>query len=393
MPLTNVAVRNAKPKDRPYKMYDSNGLYILIEPSGAKYWRVRYRVAGKERLLSAGLYPEVSLREARDVRDKIRQQVRDGIDPAEKRKALQRKLTGADSFETIAREWHKRQSKVWKEGHTTRVMRLLERDLFPWLGKRPLSEIEPPELLAALRRIESRGAVETAHRALQVCSGIFRYGVATGFASRDSAADLRGALTPVKVRHFPTITDPKTIAGLLRAMDGYQGSFVTRCALRLAPLVFVRPGELRQAEWSEIDLEAAEWRIPAAKMKREREHVVPLAKQARDILIELQPLTGHKKYLFPGLRTPTRPMSENTINGALRRLGYAQTEMTGHGFRAMASTLLNELGFRRDAIERQLAHAEGNSVRAAYNRAEHLPERREMMQAWADYLDSLRGSA
>lgn len=265
--------------------------------------------------------------------------------------------------------------------------------MLPWLGKRPVQELEAPELLACLRRIQARGALETAHRALQTLSLVFRYGVATGRAQRDPAADLRGALPPVRVKHFAAITDPKTIGALLRDLDGYEGSFVTRCALQLAPLLFVRPGELRQAEWPEFDLDSAEWRIPAHKMKMRHAHIVPLSTQALAILRELQALTGRGRYLFPGLRTADRPMSENAVNAGLRRLGYDQTQMTGHGFRSMASTLLNEMGWHRDAIERQLAHAEKDGVRAAYNRAEHLPERRQMMQAWADYLDALKQGA
>lgn len=262
-------------------------------------------------------------------------------------------------------------------------MRRLEADLFPWIGARPTDAINAPELLQALRRIQARGALETAHRALQTCSQIFRYAVATGRAIRDPAADLRGALPPVRVQHFPAITEPTAIGRLLCDLNGYQGSFVTRCALQLAPRLFVRPGELRKAEWLEFNLDAAEWRIPAAKMKMRQEHIVPLSRQAVAILRELQPLTGQGRYLFPGLRTADRPMSENTINGALRRLGYEQVQTTRHGFRSMASTLLNEQGWRSDVIERQLAHGERNKIRACYNRAEHLPERRQMMQAWS----------
>jgi integrase len=254
-------------------------------------------------------------------------------------------------------------------------------------------DITPYVLLTTLRRIESRGALETAHRALQNCSQVFRYAVATGRAERDPSGDLRGALPPAKGRHHASITDPIAIGELMRLLEGYQGSFVTKCALQLAPLLFVRPGELRRAEWSEINLEKAEWRIPGEKMKMGAVHIVPLSVQAVQILRELKALTGDRKYVFPGVRTPTRPMSENTVNAALRRLGYAKEELTGHGFRSMASTLLNEHGWNRDAIERQLAHAERDSVRAAYNYAEHLVERRKMMQEWADYLDSLKTGA
>jgi integrase len=280
-------------------------------------------------------------------------------------------------------------SPRWVTGHSEKIKARLENDVYPWLGRRPIADITPPELLATIRRIESRGAIETAHRATQNCSQVFRFAVATGRASRDITVDLRGALRPSITRHHASITEPKAIGELLRAIQDYSGSLITKCALRLAPLVFVRPGELRQAEWTEINIEAAEWRIPAARMKGRRQHIVPLARQAVEILQELGPATGHLRYVFPGEYHRRRPMSENTVNAALRRLGYTSDQMTGHGFRSMASTLLNEQGWDTEAIERQLAHVEGNSVKAAYNYAQHLPVRRKMMQAWADYLDSL----
>jgi len=290
----------------------------------------------------------------------------------------------------VAREWFERYSKKWAASHGDRIIRRLERDIFPWIGHRPVGEISAPDLLMVLRRIENRGAIETSHRALQNCSRVFRYSVATGRAERDPSGDLRGALTPVREKHHASITEPKGVGELMRAIEGYQGSVITKCALRLAPLVFVRPGELRRAEWEEFDLEGGEWRIPASRMKAREKHIVPLSRQAVAILRELHAATGDNRFLFPGARTNGRSMSENTVNAALRRLGYSREEMTGHGFRSMASTLLNEQGWNRDAIERQLAHGERNSVRAAYNFAEHLPERRRMMQAWADYLDQLR---
>ncbi|MDP1845501.1 MAG: site-specific integrase, partial [Candidatus Moranbacteria bacterium] len=295
--------------------------------------------------------------------------------------------------EAVAREWFKKMSTVWVPRHAETIIRRLESYVFPQLGQRPINEVTAPELLAMLRKLEAQGTVETAHRVKQICGQVFRYAIATGRTDRDPAADLRGALTPAKPKRMASITDPKGAAGLLRAIDGYHGSFVTACALKLAPLVFVRPGELRQAEWSEIDLEAAEWRIPADKMKMKSPHIVPLSRQAIDILREIHQLTGNGKYVFPSLRTGSRPMSNNTVNAALRRMGFSKEEMTGHGFRSMASTLLNEQGWNRDAIERQLAHAERNKVRAAYNYAEFLPERRKMMQAWADYLDDLKAGA
>lgn len=392
MPLTDAAAKNAKPGPKPRKLSDSGGLYLLVTPAGGKWWRFKYRMSGKEKLLSLGVYPDVSLRQAREARDIARRDIAAGIDPSEKRKATKAAsaAAAADSFEVIAREWFGKLKPTWADNHSDKIIRRLERDIFPWIGTRPVSQITAPELLRTLRRVEDRGALETAHRAHQNCSQIFRYAIATGRAERDPAADLRGALPPTKEKHHASITDPKAIGDLLRDLHAYKGSFVTLCALKLAPLVFVRPGELRRAEWSEIDLDAGEWRIPAHKMKSRAVHIVPLASQAVLTLRELHPLTGSGVYVFPGVRTSKRPMSENTVLGALRRMGYGTDQMTGHGFRSMASTLLNEQGWHRDAIERQLAHGERDPVRAAYNYAEHLPERRKMMQAWADYLDGLR---
>lgn len=394
MPLTEIAVRNAKARAKPVRLFDSGGLYLEIAPSGGKWWRFKYRFTEKEKRLSLGVYPEVSLKAARAKRDEARRLLADGIDPSEHRQQSKSALAkGANSFETIAREWFAKFSENWVDTHSTKIIRRLERDLFPWLGARPINSITAPELLSALRRIESRGALETAHRAMQNCGQVFRYAVATGCAERDPTGDLRGALPPVKEKHHASIRDPRAIGALLRAIDGYEGSLVTKCALRLAPLLFVRPGELRRAEWTEFNLDAAEWRIPAERMKMREQHIVPLSTQAVAILRELHALTGARRYVFPGARSSSRPMSENTVNAGLRRLGYAKDEMTGHGFRSIASTLLNEQGWHRDAIERQLAHAERDNVRAAYNFAEHLPERRKMMQAWADYLDGLKAGA
>ncbi len=391
MPLTDTTTRNTKPDAKPKRLFDSGGLYLEVAPSGSKLWRLKYRIAKREKRLAFGIYPEVSLKDARVKRDDARKLLAAGIDPGEHRKAAQQ--LDASGFEAVAREWFTKFSPSWSPDHAERVIRRLERDIFPWIGPRPIGNVTAPELLTALRRVESRGVVETAHRAMQNCSQVFRYAVATGRAERDPTADLRGALPPVKGNHFASITEPKAIGELLRAINGYQGSFATQCALRLAPLVFVRPGELRRAEWAEFDLDAAEWRIPASKMKMCVIHVVPLSSQAVSILRELQPLTGGGKYVFPGTRTKDRPMSENTVLAALRRMGYGTNDMTGHGFRSMASTILNEQGWNRDAIERQLAHAERDNVRAAYNYAEHLPERRKMMQAWSDYLDKLKAGA
>ncbi|MCU7808554.1 MAG: tyrosine-type recombinase/integrase [Candidatus Thiodiazotropha sp. (ex Semelilucina semeliformis)] len=393
MALTDTAVRNAKPKDKAYKLFDGGGLFLLVNPKGSRYWRLKYRFKGKEKLLALGVYPDISLKIARDRRDTARTQVALGIDPSEVRKATKAAQSDADSFEAVAREWWGQREPNWSKTHSSRILLRLNKDVFPWIGERPIGEITAPELLTVLRRIENRGAVETAHRIHQSCGQIFRYAVATGRAERDPSADLKGALPPTRQKHHASITEPVKIGELLRAIDGYEGSFVTRCALQLASLTFVRPGELRHAEWSEINLDKAEWRIPAEKMKMNAVHIVPLSTQAVAVLSEIKPLTGRGKYVFPGVRSLRRPMSENTVNAALRRLGYTKDEMTGHGFRSMASTILNEQGWHRDAIERQLAHAERNSVRAAYNYAEHLPERVRMMQSWADYLDGTKKGA
>ncbi|MBF0422167.1 MAG: tyrosine-type recombinase/integrase [Magnetococcales bacterium] len=395
MPLTDRAIRQAKPAERAQKIFDSGGLYLEVAPSGGKWWRLKYRFGGKEKRISLGVYPDVSLKQARERRDEARRLLAEEIDPGAHRKATKAaQVTAEDgSFQTVALEWLAKYQPTWTPGHATDIMSRLKRDVFPWLGNRPVADITAPELLAVLRRIESRGALETAHRIKSSCGQVFLYAIATGRAERNPAADLKGALPPVRQRRMATMTDPKAIAALLRVIDGYQGAFVTRCALRLAPLTFVRPGELRHAEWSELDLEAAEWRIPAIKMKAREMHIVPLSRQAVEVLRELHPLTGSGRYVFPGGRTIHRPMSENAVLAALRRMGFQKDEMTGHGFRAMASTRLNEMGWKPDVIERQLAHAERNKVRAAYNHAEYLPERRKMMQAWADYLDALREGA
>lgn len=392
--LTNVQVAGAKPKEKLYRLKDERGLHLEIHPSGGKRWRLRYWIKGRENWISLGIYPDVSLKDARERRDEARKLIANGIDPSQARKEEKAEIAAdAVTFEKVAREWFAKFKENWTPGHAARTMRRFEMDVFPWIGARPVRDILAPELLTTIRRIESRGAIETAHRTLQNCGQVFRYAVASGHADRDISGDLRGALPPSKEKHHASVTDPKDVASLLRTIETYQGSFVTMSALRLAPMLFVRPGELRHAEWSEIDLDKAEWRIPAAKMKMREQHIVPLSRQAVAILRELHPLTGAGRYVFPSVRTSARPMSENTVNAALRRLGYAKDEMTGHGFRSMASTLLNEMGWNRDAIERQLAHAERNSIRAAYNFAEFLPERRRMMQTWSDHLDKLKAGA
>ena len=391
MSLTDTAIRNAKPKEKQYKLTDGKGMYVLVKQAG-KYFRLDYRVGGKRKTLALGVYPNVTLKEAREKRDEARKLITNGVDPAQMRKVtkLMQVEQTANNFEAIAREWFAKRSANWAESHAKKIIRRFELYLFPWLGSRPIAEITPPELLSVLRRIESRGILETAHRVKQTCGQVFRYAIATGRAKRDPSVDLRGALAPVKLGRMATITEPKKIGELLRAIDGYEGTPVAKGALRLAPLVFVRPGELRQAEWEEIDFDNSEWRIPAEKMKMKDPHIVPLSKQAVTILNEIHPITGQSRYVFPSIRTNLRPMSNNTILAALRRMGYAKDEMSGHGFRAMASTILHEQGWPSDIIERQLAHAERNSIKAAYNYAQHLPERRKMMQAWADYLDTLK---
>lgn len=394
MPLTDTAIRNAKPSAKPAKLFDERGLFLIVTPSGGKWWRLKYRFNDKEKLLSLGIYPDVGLKDAREQRDIARKLLADGIDPSENRKA-QKTAKGeraANSFEVIAREWFAKYEPTWAKDHANRTIRRFERDVFPWIGGRAIADVTAPELLGAVRRIEKRGALETAHRALGNCGQVFRYAIATGRATRDPSGDLRGALPPVKGKHFAAVTEPKQAAELLRTLDGYQGTLTVACALRLAPLVFVRPGELRNAEWADIDLDAAEWRYTVTKTNTA--HIVPLATQAVAILRELHALTGTGRLVFPGARTNERPMSDNAILAAMRRLGIAKNEMSGHGFRAMARTILDEvLAFRPDLIEHQLAHAVRDPNGRAYNRTAHLPERRKMMQSWADYLDKLKAGA
>ena len=397
MPLNDVAVRQAKPTDKARKLADERGLYLLVQPTGGKLWRLDYRFEGKRKTLSLGGYPDVSLAEARKRRDQARELLAAGTDPsAAKKESKQARVEAvANAFEAIGREWHKRKSATWTASTQEKTLAVLEKDLFPWLGSRPVGEIAAPELLLTLRRIEERGAIDTAHRAKQTAGQIFRYAIATGRADRNPAADLQGALTPVAKKHFPAITDAGEVGPLLRAIEAYKGSLIVRSALRLAPMLFVRPGELRRAEWSEIDLDHGEWRIPAEKMKKRRDHIVPLARQAVEILRDLQPLTGHGRYVFQGVRDHGKPMSEGTVNNALKRMGYdTKNEITGHGFRAMARTILHEvLGVDAAVIEHQLAHQVPDLLGATYNRTKFLPQRKAMMQAWADYLDKLRKGA
>jgi len=394
MPLSDTQIRKAKPAEKTQRLFDGSGLYLEISPKGGKWWRLKYRFGGKEKRLSLGVYPDVSLKDARERRDDSRKLLANSIDPGENRKAKKAAKVerATNSFEVIAREWYAKHSPNWSASHGDRIIRRLERDIFPWIGGKPIADITAPQLLEVIRRIEQRGALETAHRALGNCGQVFRYAVATGRAERDPSGDLRGALPPVKGTHFASVTGPKQVSEVLRALDGYEGTLTVRCALRLAPLVFVRPGELRHAKWADIDLDAAEWRYIVTKT--DTQHIVPLSRQAIEILEELYPLTGRGYYVFPSARSTSRPMSDNAILAAMRRMGIAKEEMSGHGFRAMARTILDEvLSFRPDFIEHQLAHAVRDPNGRAYNRTAHLPERHKMMQDWADYLDKLKVGA
>ena len=391
IPLTDIKVLKAKPQGKPASLFDGSGLYLLVTPTGGKLWRFKYRFDKQEKKLALGSYPEISLLDARKRREDARKLLANGIDPGAVRKAQkQANAEETETFEVIAREWFNKFKHNWKESHAQRVISRLEKNVFPHIGSKPISKIKAPELLAVLRRIEARGIIHSAHTIRGISGQVFRYAVATGRAERDPSADLRGALPPVKTINRAAITDPVKAGELLRAIDNYRGSFVVQSALKFAPLTFVRPGELRHAEWSEIDFDKAEWNIPAEKMKMKQPHLVPLSKQAIEILTELMKLTGNGKYVFPG-RTSSRPMSDNAILAALRYMGFEKTEMSGHGFRAMARTILDEvLQVRPDLIEHQLAHAVRDPLGRAYNRTQHLSERRRMMQTWADYLDDLK---
>jgi integrase len=397
LPLTDAEIRAALKNPLRRKLTDGDGMYLLIDPPRAPGWRLKYRIAGREKLLSLGVYPTVPLTRARQKREDARRLIADGVDPSAERKAA--KAAGADTFRVIAEDWLGRQAKVLAPETVSILQGRLTSTLFPAFGSKPISDIKAPELLAVLRRLEDKGTHETAHRVRALYGRVARFAIATDRAERDISADLKGALTPVSTEHFAAITEPRRIGELLRAIDSYSGQPSVEYALKLAPYVFVRPGELRGAQWREFDLTGAEWRIPAERMKMKREHIVPLASQVVKLLRQLHALTGDGQLLFPGLRTPSRPISNGTLNAALRRLDFGQDEMTSHGFRSMASTLLNEQhtprGERRfssDWIERQLAHAEKDDTRAAYNAAEYLPQRRKMMQWWAEYLDGLRAS-
>ena len=393
MPLSDTAIRNAKPQSKPHKMYDSDGLFIIVTPAGGKWWRLKYRLGGKEKLLSLGTYPTIGLKEARDKRDEAKKLVANGVDPSAQRQAVKESVLSkeANSFEAVTREWFEKHVANLAPTYGKKVRSLFERQVFPVFGGKPIAEVEPTDILKAARHVEESGAVETAHRLIQVCGQEFRYAIATARTKYDVAAGLHGALPKVTVQHMAAITDKKRIGELLRAIDAYGGFLSVKCALRLAPYVFVRPGELQKAEWAEFDFESAEWRLPAVKMKMKQRHIVPLTRQVLSILEELRTYTGNGRFLFPSVRTDTKPIALESMLVALRSMGFTKEEMTMHGFRGMASTLLNELGYNRDWIERQLAHGERDHVRAAYNYAEYLPERRRMMAEWADYLDGLKG--
>lgn len=411
--LNDKAIQAAKPTDqKQQKLSDGDGLVLLVRTSGAKLWQLRYRFGGKEKTLSIGKYPLVSLSDARNKAFKARQSIQDGIDPLAAKQAVkavikeqaeQQKQDAGTAFEIVAREWFAKFSKSnnWEENHSSKIMGRLEKDIFPWLGKRPIKEITAPELLSVVRRIESRGALETAHRALSECGRVFRYAVASGLVERDPSGDLKGALPPYrKDKHFAAITDLKQVGDLMRDIQGYSGSYIVRAAFALSPRLFLRPGELRKIEWGWIDWDAEQITIPYTAHKTGKRtqapHIVPLSTQAIAILKELQLLTGEDKYVFPGERDRNRPMSDNAVRSAMRRLGWTGDEMTPHGFRAMASTILDNMGYKQEWIERQLAHDEANKVKAAYKRDLHLmymPERKKMVQEWSDYLDSLRDGA
>jgi integrase len=396
MPLTATAVRQALPKSKAYKLSDGHGLYLLVNPKGAKYWRYKYRYGGKEKTLALGVFPEVSLKDARVAHQEARTKLDKGVDPGEERRVqkLTRNLAAADSFEAVALEWFGKVMPDKSESYRVRTRRILEKDLFPVIGQRPVGAIKPPEMLAALRRIEARGANDIAHRAKQTAGQIFRYAVVTGRAERDPSADLKGALAPRQKQHHAAITDPDEAGRLMVAIDGFTGTPVVKTAVQLSALLFQRPGEIRAMEWSEINWDQARWEIPAAKMKMRAPHIVPLSRQALELLEELHSLTGRGRYVFPSARGASRCLSENTVRIALRAMGYDKDTMTAHGFRAMARTILDEvLGCRVDWIEHQLAHAVRDANGRAYNRTAHLEGRARMMQQWADYLDQLKAQA
>jgi len=400
MALTDIQAKKAQPKDKAYKLTDGSGMYLQVTPKGGKWWRFKYLFEGKEKLLSLGTYPDISLAEARNRRHDARTLVAKGIDPSADRKATKEKKAelSANSFEVVAMEWHKNQvsNKAWSEDHAATIKTRLEKDVFPWIGTKPIVEVTAKDIKAILDRVRSRGVIETARRVRTIMGQVYTYAISTDRANYDISAGFKSYLpaTSKTRKHMAAVTDPKELPPLLRAMDSYQGGLAAQCALKLLPLVFVRPGELRHMEWVEIDLDAAEWNIPGEKMKMGLPHLVPLCRQAVEILQEIKPLTGHGKYVFPSTRSFSRCMSDNTINAAFRRMGFDGETITGHGFRATARTILDEvLDYRVDFIEHQLSHAVKDANGRAYNRTAFLPQRRKMMQAWADYLGGLKVGA
>jgi integrase len=395
MALTDTAIRNAKPTNKAFKLYDEKGLFLIINPNGGKWWRFKYRFNDKEKTLSLGTYPEIKLAGARSRRDGARELVANGVDPSENRKAEKQTKAGdtLNSFEAVAREWLATKMQSKSDGYRNNVLRRFELYLFPWIGKRPIADLNAPELLDTVRRIEKLNKVETAYRTLQATGQVFRYAVQTGRALRDVTTDLRGALTPSVTKHMPSFTEPQQVAELMRAIDGFTGTLTVQTALRLAPLVFVRPSELRKAKWADIDLDALEWRYLVTKTNTE--HIVPLSTQAIKLLNDIKPLSGSGEFVFQGGHNPDKAMSEAAINAALRRMGYdTKTQITGHGFRAMARTILHErLNIDPHIIEHQLAHAVPDNLGGAYNRTKFLDQRKVMMQKWADYLDELKAGA
>lgn len=396
--LTVVAARAAKPREKAYRLAAGKGLYLQVMPTGAKYWRLKYRFGAKPKMIGLGVYPDVGLAEARAARDAARELLARGTDPSTKRRVdkLQRAVDIENNFEAVARAWYAERAPKWMDSYARTVMQRLELNVFPWLGAVPITDVTAPQILAVLRQIHARGATETAHRTRTYVSEVFRWAIVNNKAERDPAADVKGAIPPANGGSYPTLTDPVRIGELLRAIEGYHGTFITRAALALAPLLFTRPSELRRAEWSEFDMDAAVWKVPGSRLKMRKAkkataeaHIVPLSRQAVSLLHALRPLTSGGRYVFPGERTALRPMSENTLNAAFHTMGF-KGEIVTHGFRHMASTALNEAGWNEDAIERQLAHKTKNRIRGIYNKAKYLAERRRMMQAWADYLDGLR---
>lgn len=391
MPLNDVKCKNIKPTEKIFKVSDEKGLYLEINPNGSKYWRLKYRFAGKEKRLALGVYPEISLKEAREKRDDARKQIQEGIDPSQEKKLakLTRLINADNSFENVAREWHEKQQARYTIKHHKTVLKRLESDIFPLLGSRSINQINAAELLAVIRKIENRGAIDLAHRAVQTCGQIFRYAIATGRADRDISGDLRGALTVRKKVNHANLKE-NDLPEFLQKLENYHGELQTKLALKILVLTFVRSAELRGMKWQEINEETNEWHIPAERMKMREKHIVPLSKQVLELLAQVRKLHNNPDFVFPSRINPNKPISENTLIFAIYRMGY-HSKATAHGFRATASTILNEKNFRADVIEKQLAHGERNKVRASYNHAQYLPERKEMMQWWVDYLEKLRG--